>query len=97
MHSALDPAALRKLATVYADRKSTAHRPIHAAVTAVLRGACQSPVVELGVENLLAHYDGKADLCDVERAERYLVECWAECAPPAPAAALPSVACGSLN
>lgn len=70
--------SLTKLQTVYSDRDTDTHRAVHDAVSAVLDRKCASRVVVLGVDNLLAHYVAKADLPDVERAERYLAECWAE-------------------
>jgi hypothetical protein len=69
---------LERLAAVYSGRDTHVNRAVHAAVSAVLDGSCSNPVVVLGVENLRAHYEHRADLPEVERAERYLVECWTE-------------------
>lgn len=74
----MNAAHLKKLQAVYAGRDSATHRAVHDAVTAVLALECRSPVVLLGLENLVAAYEGKHDLPEVERAERYLVECWHE-------------------
>lgn len=68
---------LERLAAVYAGRDTEPHRVVYAAVSAVIAGT-SNPVVLLGVDNLQAHYQRKADLPEIERAERYLCECWAE-------------------
>lgn len=66
-----------RVAKVYSDRDTDMHRIVHTAVTAVLDG-CSNPVVILGVDNLVALYEGRCDLPDIERGERYLAECWTE-------------------
>jgi hypothetical protein len=70
--------ALTKLEAVYADDDNAAHRTIHKAVTAVLRLECTSPVVITGLNTLVHVYETKCDLPEIERIERYVVECWAE-------------------
>ncbi len=76
-------AALNKLLPVYSGRQTAAHRAVHDAVTAVLRLECRSPIVISAADNLGYLYDEvKADLPDIQRAERYLIECWDACVPP---------------
>lgn len=70
-------AQLKKLQAVYSGRDTDTHRIVHTAVTAVLEG-CDNPVVILGVDCLVHDYEAKVDLPDIERAERYVLECWAE-------------------
>ncbi len=70
-----------RLQTVYADRASATDAAVHDAVTAVLRLECRSEVVIVGLANLAATYEAKDERCETERAERYLVECWAEAKP----------------
>jgi hypothetical protein len=71
-----------KIQTVYSDSPSPNASVVHAAVTAVLRLECRSPVVILGLDVLVHLYEIKADLPDIERGERYVAECWAEYVPP---------------
>ncbi len=73
--------AYERIRAVYSDRTPEIHRIVHDAVTAVLRGECTSPVVVLALDCLVGLYEAKADLPDIERAERYLAEAWAEVSP----------------
>jgi hypothetical protein len=72
---------LSRLRTVYAARDTDTHRAVHDAAQAVLSGACTSPVVVLALDCLVGLYEAKADLPDIERAERYVAEAWAEVNP----------------
>lgn len=74
--------ALAKILPVYSACDTDTHRAVHAAVTAALGLECRSPVVIAGIDNLSALYEISADLPDIERAERYVAECWAEYTPP---------------
>ncbi len=63
--------------TAYANPTNATTRAVRDAMAAWCAGPV-SPVLELGLKNLKAAYDQKCDLLEVERAERYLAECWAE-------------------
>ncbi len=70
--------AYTKIQTVYSDRANATDAAIHDAVSAVLSGKCTSPVVLLGLDTLVSGYELKGEQPEIERLERYLVECWAE-------------------
>lgn len=49
-----------------------------AARAAVVAGTCQSQVVILALDTLEHVHELRGDAAEVERAERYVAECWAE-------------------
>lgn len=63
--------------TAYANPQTDAEKTVRKALDAYLDGPI-SPAVVFSLENLEAAYEQKYELPDVELAERYVAECWAE-------------------
>ncbi len=78
----LNISGLVSLTDAYLAGSTETHRAVHAAATAMLRLECRSPVVGLGLDNLIGVIAAGADRTEIERAERYVAECWAEFVPP---------------
>lgn len=78
---------LTKIACVYGAPETDEERAVPVtsarvatqdALEAFLSGSCTSIVVQSGLEQLAWNYELQFQLPDIERAERYVEECWLE-------------------